>query len=141
MYIYRIYCYLYSVSSVISLTLGMKKVPLKLVTGVRPVSVKHPSDLESAQADAGAPPRCSIIGPSSGTRRPSQYLFCKSGTDVVFSNCCRWITDRYAFGDDGVDLQATTAAAGGTSPSRAANRSHIARATAGSNMSHKTRKE
>lgn len=97
--------------------------PLKLVTGARrPVSVKQPSDLESGHEDAGAA-WWSVSGPS-----PLWCLFCcRSGTDAVFSSCCSWTTARYAFGDEGVDLQATTA--GGTSPSRAANRSHIARAT------------
>lgn len=120
-------------SSFITFIGGVKKVPLRLVTGVRPVSAKHPSDLESAHADAGAA-RCSAAtGPLPKARSsPSPHLFCcRSGTDAVFSSCCCWTTARYAFGDDGVDL---ATAAGSTSPSRAANRSHIARAT-GSNDS------
>lgn len=106
---------------------GVRKVPLRLVTGTRPASIRHPSDLESTHADAGAT-RCSVVADTSPAARssPPTWLFCKSGTDAVFSSCCCWTTARYAFGDDGVDL---ATAAGGTSPSRAANRSHIARAT------------
>lgn len=113
--------------------MGVRKVPLILVTGARPVSVRHPSDLESAHADAGAARWSTAAGPLCGACSSPWCLFCKSGTDEVFSNCCCWTTTRYAFGDDGVD-RAT--AAGGTSPSRAANRSHIARVTAAA-MSHK----
>lgn len=108
-----------------SLTLvGVRKVPLRLVTGGRQVSVKHPSDLESApHADAGA---ACCSGPSLGARSP--VFCCRSGTDAVFSSCCCCCgpAARYALGDDGVDL---ATAAGGTRPSRATNRSHIARAT------------
>jgi hypothetical protein len=113
----------YEIKARLTLQGGVRKVPLKLVTGARrPVSVRQPSDLESGQEDAGAT-WWSVVGPS-----PWWGLFsCRSGTDAVFSSCCSWTTARYAFGDDGVDLQATTA--GGTSPSRAANRSHILRAT------------
>lgn len=122
-----------------SLTLGgVRKVPLRLVTGVLwHASVRHPSDLESAHTDAGAArlqtPRSVVAIPLSGpcSSPPPSWsclLFCcRSGTDAVFSSCCcTWTTARYEFGDDGVDLATV---AGGTSPSRAANRSHIARAT------------